>query len=133
MATHNGFTFIEALIATLILVTGLAAVAGAFSYSSLRSMQVLQETAATALMSTRMENLKAAEEILPGRYSEHVAVMPSGRVVVSEPESATYRLTWEITSEMPHRITVIVYGKMPGRAGSFRELARATTQVASRF
>ena len=93
MATHNGFTFIEALIATLILVTGLAAVAGAFSYSSLRSMQVLQETAATALMSTRMENLKAAEEILPGRYSEHVAVMPSGRVVVSEPESATYRLT----------------------------------------
>ena len=64
MTERNGFTLIEGLITTLILVTGLAAVAGVFSYSSLRSSQVLQETAAIALISAKMEDLKAAERYL---------------------------------------------------------------------
>ena len=62
MTERNGYTLIEGLITTLILVTGLAAVAGVFSYSSLRSSQVLQETAAIALISAKMEDLKAAEQ-----------------------------------------------------------------------
>jgi Tfp pilus assembly protein PilV len=127
MAKHKGFTLIEGLFTTLILVTGLTAVAGAFSYSSLRSRQVLQQTAAIALVSTRMEDLRAAEEILPGWYSEYLVLMPNGTTAVSEPASATYQRTWEITSEMPRRITVSVYGRSSTRSGSFRELARATT------
>jgi prepilin-type N-terminal cleavage/methylation domain-containing protein len=133
MAKQRGFTLIEALITTLILVSGLAAVAGVFSYSSVRSSQVLQQTAATALVSARMEDLIAAEELLSGRYSEYLALMPDGNAAISEPEVASYRRTWEITSGVPHRITVIVYGKAAGRRGLFRELARATTQIGSRF
>jgi prepilin-type N-terminal cleavage/methylation domain-containing protein len=128
MAKRNGFTLIEVLITTLILVTGLAAVAGVFSYSSLRASRVLQETAAIALMTARMEELTAAEEILPGRYFEYLVLTPGGAVIVSEPGTATWQRTWEISPEMPHRITVTVYGKSSGRTGPFREVARATTQ-----
>jgi Tfp pilus assembly protein PilV len=130
---QKGFTLIEGLFTTLILVTGLAAVAGAFSYSLLRSNQVLQQTAAVALLSARMEDLRAAEEILPGSYAEYLVLMPNGTAILSEPGSATYRRTWEITSEMPRRITVIVYGRSSSRPGPFRELARATTLSGSRF
>jgi Tfp pilus assembly protein PilV len=130
---RNGFTLIEGLITTLILVTGLVAVAGVFSYSSLRTSQVLQEAAAIAMMSARMEELKAAEEILPGSYSEFLMLMPDGTAILAEPGTATYRRTWEIAGEMPRRITVIVYGKPVGPAAPFRELARAATQVGSRF
>ena len=84
-------------------------------------------------MSAKMEDLKSAEEVLPGRYSEYLVLMPDGTVVVSEPGSAAYQRMWEITAEMPQRITVIVYGRAAGRPGSFRELARATTQVGGRF
>jgi type II secretory pathway pseudopilin PulG len=132
MAERNGFTLIEGLFTTLILVTGLAAVAGVFSYSSLRASRVLQETAAIGLMTARMEKLRAAEEILPGRYSEYLVVTPSGEVIVSEPGTATWQRTWEISPEMPHRITVTVYGKSLG-PGRFRELARATTLRGGRF
>src|SRR5262245_55088138 len=100
---RNGFTLIEVLITTLILVTGLAAVAGVFSYSSLRSLRVLQETAATALLSAKMEDLKAAEEILPGRYSEYLVLTDDGAVTVSAPGTATWQRTWEISQEVPHR------------------------------
>jgi len=133
MAKQRGFTLIEGLITTLILVAGLAAVAGAFSYSSLRSFQILQETAAVALLSAKMEDLKGGEELLPGQYSEYLTLMPDGAAAISEPGVATYRRTWEITPEMPRRITVIVYGRANRRSGPFRELARATTQVGSRF
>ena len=133
MAERNGFTLIEGLITTLILVTGLAAVAGVFSYSSLQTSRVLQETAAIALMTARMEELKGAEEIFPGRYSEYLVLTPDGSVVLSEPPTATWRRTWEISPEMPHRITVTVYGKSSSRSGSFRELARATTMLGGKF
>jgi Tfp pilus assembly protein PilV len=133
MAGRNGFTLIEGLITTLILVSGLAAVAGVFSYSSLRASQVLQETAAVALVTARMEELKAAEEILPGHYSEYLVLMPNGAVIVSEQGTAAWQRTWEISPEMPHRITVTVYARSSAGSGPFRELARATTQRGSRF
>lgn len=133
MPQRNGFTLIEGLITTLVLVTGLVAVAGVFSYSSLRASQVLQETAAIALMTAKMEQLKAADEVLPGRYSEYLALTPDGAVIVSDPGTAAWQRNWEISPEMPHRITVTVYGKSPGRAGPFRELATATTQRGGRF
>jgi len=133
MTKHDGFTLLETLITTLILVTGLTGVAGAFSYCRLRSSLILQETAAIALMSSKIEEVKAAEEIHPGRYSEYVALMPDGTAVVCEPGSAAYQRRWEITAEMPGKVTVIVYGRAAGRSVSFRELARATTQLGARF
>jgi Tfp pilus assembly protein PilV len=133
MEQRDGFTLIEALITALVLVTGLAAVAAAFSYSSLTVSQVVMETAAIALVSGKMEDLKMAPELTPGTYSEYLDVSEGGHFVASESGTALYLRTWEITSEMPARITVVVYGRSAGRRHPRREIGRATTLAAARF
>src|SRR5688572_28476495 len=130
---RKGFTLIEALITTLVLVTGLVAVAGAFSYSSLTTLRVVQETTALAMLSAKIEAVKAADGIIPGHYSETLQLLPDGSIVVCEPAAATYLRVWEVTPEKPMQITVIIYGKSPGRGTPFRELARATVLSGERF
>jgi prepilin-type N-terminal cleavage/methylation domain-containing protein len=129
----SGFTLIESLITTVLLVSGLAAVAAAFSYSSITTSHVLQETAAIALVSGKIENLRAAGEWPVGRYSEYLVVTSDGDFAISEPGSATYFRTWEVSSEVPARVTVIVYGRRPRHLSPSQELARATTLLGQRF
>ena len=129
---RNGFKLIEALITTVILVTGLSAVAGVFSYSSLTSLRIQQRTAAVLLVSARLEALRVSEDLAPGRGSEFLNLAPDGTTVPGS-SGAVYLRTWEITAEMPRRVTVILYGKPPGRRGRYFELARATTKVGRRF
>jgi len=139
MSHRNGFTLIETLITTLILVTGLAAVAALFAYGSQNSAQIRQQTVALALLASKMEELKASDEPTPGRYSEYLAVSPDGTMgtagvtTLEDARQATHLRTWEITPEMPRRITVIIYGRQPRRDRPDRELARATTQAAKGF
>jgi len=130
--TRNGFTLIEALITTVILVTGLTALAGAFSYSSLHTLRIQQQTAALALLSSKLEELKVAAQLPPGRHSEYLQIAADGAIVAGGPGSG-YKRTWEITAEMPSRITVIILGKARGRGQQYFELARATTKAGSRF
>ena len=108
--TRNGFTLIEALITTVILVTGLTALAGAFSYSSLHTLRIQQQTAALALLSSKLEELKVEAQLTPGQHSEYLQIAADGAIVVGGPGSG-YKRTWEITAEMPSRITVIILGK----------------------
>ena len=122
-ARRTGFTLIETLIATLILVTGLVAVAGVFFYGARTSAQVRRQTAATALLYTKMEELKAERDLIPGKYGDVLTVLPEG----------SYMRSWEVTDEMPRRITVIVYGKAATRGSQYLELARATTLVGQEF
>jgi prepilin-type N-terminal cleavage/methylation domain-containing protein len=129
----SGFTLIESLITTVLLVSGLAAVAGAFSYSSMTTSHVLQETAAIALVARKIESLRAAEQWPVGRYSEYLVLTSDGDTVISEPAYATYLCTWEVTSATPARVTVIAYGKPPGHLRPSRELARATTLLGPKF
>ena len=133
MKERDGFTLIEALVTTLVLVTGLAAVAAAFSYSSITASRVVMETAAIALVSGKMEDLKMAPQLTPGSHSEYLNVADGGDIVSSESGTARYLRTWQITSGMPAQITVVVYGRSPGRRDQLRELARARTLAAGRF
>lgn len=132
MKNFNGFTLIETSIASLVLITGLAAVAGACAYSSLRSSHVLSETTAIALLSSKMEDLRRAP-VSAGQYTEYVFIDANGVVLPSEPVLANYICTWEVTAGTPRRVTVIVRGRIPGVSGPFRELARATTMQGDRF
>ena len=132
MTLRNGFTLIEALITTVVLVTGLAAVAGVFSYSSISSLRTRQHTKALTLLSTKMEELRVDVDSSPGRYSEYLEVQPDGVVVHGSP-GATFIRDWEVTAERPSRITVVVYGRPPGRKGRYFELARATTKRGRTF
>jgi prepilin-type N-terminal cleavage/methylation domain-containing protein len=125
---NRGFTLIESLITTLVLVTGLAAVASAFSYSVTTSLRIQQQTAAFTLVSAKLEELRMESGLLPGHYFQDLSVAQDGSVLLREPQNATYRETWEITAEVPSRITVIVWARQT-RPRSFIELARATTVI----
>jgi type II secretory pathway pseudopilin PulG len=54
----GGFTLIETLLATAILVTGLVAVAYLFTYSIRTNMMMEQQTSATLLLYNKMEELR---------------------------------------------------------------------------
>jgi len=123
MSCRSGFTLTETLVTTLVLVTGLVSIAGAFSYGVQSSRRIRQQTTATALLYTKMEELRGSRELRSGRYSETVIIASEG----------FYLRSWEITSDIPHRITVTVYGKQPTGRGNYLELARATTLVAREF
>ena len=116
---RNGFTLIETLLSTLILVVGLVAVAKAFSYGIQAGERVRQQTAATAMLTTKLEELKSTEDLQPGRYTEFLGT--------------DYQRTWEVTAEQPHRITVILYSRQPGRSGPFREVTRLSTLIGPGF
>ena len=118
VTNRNGFTLIETLFSTLILVVGLVAVAKAFSYGVEAGERVRQQTAATVLLCTKVEELKSTDDLQSGHYMEFLD---------------EYMRTWEITADTPRRITVVLYGRQPGRAGPFREVARLSTIVAPGF
>ena len=121
MRDEAGFTLIETLITTLILVTGLAAVAGVFVYGVHTSERIQQQTKAFEVLTQKMEELKTAETRIAGRFSEYVG------------DQQTFLRTWEISTDLPQRITVIVSGRQPGHANRYRELARASTVVGPGF
>ena len=129
----KGFTLIEALITTLVLVTGLVAVAGAFSYSSLTTLRIVQETTALAMVSAKVEALKVADTLNPGSYSETLRVLPDGSIVLCEASAATYLRAWQISGESLKQITVTVYARPPGKNAPFRQLASVTALSGERF
>lgn len=121
MRRECGFTLIEALITALVLSTGLAGVAVCFSYTVQCSIRIRQQSTALALLTTKMEELRAGSALDPGQYAEDIR------------DSETYRLIWEITSEVPQRVTIIVSHKRPGLDETYEELARASTLVGPKF
>ena len=118
MRRAYGFTLIETLLTTLILVTGLVTIVAAVSYGVTTSIRVRQQTTALTLLTDKMEELKAQPTLTAGRYAD----VPLG-----------FQRTWEISSESPQRVTVIVSGRRPGSGNTYRELARASTLVGPGF
>lgn len=133
MANRNGFTLIETLITTLVLVTGLAAIAGLFSYGAQANSQNRQRTAATTLLYSKMEEMRNARALTAGQYAEYLSIQPDGGIAISANSYGPYLRVSNIEGGMPQRVTVIVYGRQPNRGNSYRELARATTLVGRGF
>lgn len=133
MGNRNGFTLIETLITTLVLVTGLAAVAGLFAYAAQANFTNRQRTAATALLYSKMEELRNAPVLAEGQVAEYLSIQADGSVVVSGDNRAPYLRVLKIESGGPQRVTVIVYGRQAGRGNSHHELARATVLVGRGF
>jgi type II secretory pathway pseudopilin PulG len=117
---ERGFTLIEAMITTLILVTGLAAIVAVFTYGTETSIRVRQQTMAFTLLINKMEELKSQTTLDAGHFEQYIGDPP------------IYRLSWDVSSEEPRGVTVIVLGKIPGFK-NYRELARAATLVGPGF
>ncbi len=133
MANRRGFTLIETLITSLVLVTGLAAVAGLFSYGAQANSQNRQRTAATTLLYSKMEALRNARTLAEGQEAEYLSIQADGKVVHTGSNNGAYLRVSTIESGIPQRVTVIVYARQSSRGNSYRELARATTLAGRRF
>ena len=83
MVHRHGFTLIETLITTLVLVTGLTALAAAFSYAVQTRQRITQSTTAIWLLYRKMGELTVDARLQPGQYSEDLNIGPDGLVVQS--------------------------------------------------
>jgi prepilin-type N-terminal cleavage/methylation domain-containing protein len=138
MGKRRGFTLIETLITTFVLVTGLAAVAGLFSYGLRTGLENRQRTAATALLSSKIEELRHTGQtgtmhaLASGRYSEYLSIESDGRILTSGTQPAQYLRMWEIDPGTPQRLTITVLSRRTnGRF--YQEMARATLLVGPGF
>lgn len=129
----RAFTLVEILVTTLLLITGLAAVAGVFSQGAHSNLRNRQRAAAATLLEAKMEELKAAPELSTGEFAEYLSIGTDGTVATEDSTKAMYLRTANISGEEPKQVTVVVYGRQSGRGTTFRELTRATTLVADGF
>ena len=141
-----GFTLIETMIAAGILVIGLVAVAYIFSYSIRTNMMTEQQTAATLLLTNKMEELKGASfsTLTAGgglnpsspttSYWDYVSISSSG-VIVSDTSTtnAPYLRLWQVAGTNTKVLSVVVYTQNSGIGMQQMELARASTEVTSGF
>jgi Tfp pilus assembly protein PilV len=112
--TRDGFSLVETLMTTTVVVTGLSALLLLFSYSVRTNIQSRHRTTATALLANKMEDLRFDPNPQEGEYSEFVSV---------EGVSVPYRQVWKIAGSS-RQATVVVY--IAGAAGGHLELARGT-------
>jgi prepilin-type N-terminal cleavage/methylation domain-containing protein len=126
MSRSRGFTLIETLIASLILVSGLVAVAAMFSYSIRTNLINQRRTAALALLYDKIEELKS----IPLTDSRWNAGNYSDVIVTA---GGTYFRKWNVSGTASRRLTVVIQTQYPGSTGGLRELCRATTSVSEKF
>ncbi|MBI2150056.1 MAG: prepilin-type N-terminal cleavage/methylation domain-containing protein [Acidobacteria bacterium] len=142
----RGFTLIETLITTAILVTGLVAVAAVFSYSAGANVTTRQRTTAVALLSEKMEQFKSASltgdawreggvlnPLFPAAgYFDYATIDNQGSVMTSAVNSSfPYVRVWRIEGGMPRKVTIAVYNRKSAFTGQSVELIRAATVKSS--
>ena len=117
MRRAGGFTLIETLITTGVLVFGLSALALMFTYTARVNIDTRQRTTAALLLNEKLEEFRftpLTDEIWrPGSYADYPVVADT-----------SYIREWEITGTLPRSITMYVL-KTKTRA----ELARAATEA----
>ena len=126
MKTNRGFTLIEILIASGIVVCGLVAVAFVFSFAIRTNGTNRQMAIATTLLYDKMEEFKSAS------FTDAIWMTATGSetlVVAGE----QYVRTWRLGGEVPRTITVIVSVERSALARRETELIRATTLVSPTF
>ena len=148
MRDHLGFTLIETLIATLVLVSGLVAVAAIFLYSVDTGLRNQRRTAATALLYEKMEQFKSAPisdsvwvpggslnlAFPAGGYFDYVKLDDAGVLNSTTTDtSAPFIRVWQVSATVPRSVTIAVYALKAGMTRRGFELIRATTVVESTF
>jgi prepilin-type N-terminal cleavage/methylation domain-containing protein len=148
MRNTRGFTLIETLITTVILVSGLVAVAQLFSYTIATNTSNQQRTAATILLTEKIEHLKSAGIKDPSwitggglnplqpvvGFHDYVSINADGTLSIDTASaSAPYIRLWQIAGTVPRNLTVVVCAQHFGMTKGPFELARAATMVGDVF
>ncbi len=147
IARGRGFTLIETLIATGIMVPALVAVASIFAYSARTNLLTEQRTIAALLGASKIEDLRSVTPINnltvgggldaanpTAGYFEYVAITPSGTITIGRTVgSSPYLRLWQVSGTDPRLITVAVYAMRSGVTGNRVELFRAATSRTDGF
>jgi len=148
MRDHLGFTLIETLIATLVLVSGLVAVAAIFLYSVDTGLRNQRRTAATALLYEKMEQFRSApvnDSIwIPGGslnvaspaagYFDYVTIDATGTLSHSTTDTnAPFMRVWQVPHAVPPSVTVAVYTFKAGSIPRSLESTPAPAAAPSSF
>ena len=122
MRKNRGFTLLETLFTTSMLVFGLAALALVFAYTARSSINAQQRMTATLLLSEKLEELRGAAfadgSLPPGEHIDYPAVA-----------EGSFIRQWVISETTPRSITVVVSAVRGGFTGRSTELIRASTLV----
>jgi Tfp pilus assembly protein PilV len=98
----RGFTLLETLITTGVLVFGLSALALMFTYTARVNIDTRQRTTAAFLLNDKLEEFKTApltDEIWrPGSYVDYPIAADT-----------SYVRAWEITNTIPRNVTLSVF------------------------
>ena len=101
-SSTRGFTLLETMITTGILVFGLSALALMFTYTARVNIEMRQRTTAAFLLNEKMEEIKSAPLTSatwrPGSYVDYPSVA-----------DASYVREWEITDTIPKKVTLSVF------------------------
>ncbi len=120
----RGFTILETLITTAILVFGLSALALMFSYTARVNINTQQRTTATFLLYEKLEEIRftpLTDDIwTPGSYVDYATIA-----------DIPYMRQWQITNTTPRNITMVVFASRAGSTGRRMELIRAATLVSN--
>ena len=154
MRSNRGFTLIESLIATAILVPGLVGVALLFPHLIKTNLASKQTSAATLVIADKMESMRvlplnnAALTVGGGlnpaspvtSYHDYVVVAANGTLTASAtiPAGASsalnaYLRIWQVSGTNPKTITVLVQALNGGGSGQRREAIRSSTIVTDTF
>ena len=147
MSNNRAFTFIETLIATLIMAAGLTGAAAIFSYSVRTNLFSEQVTTGVLLANTKMEAFHNSPKVTdfpvgggldasspsPG-YFEYISISPTGAVTADTVSTAApYIRLWQITGSNPRLVTVSVHAQNSGISRLPIELVRTTTELTNGF
>jgi len=131
----HGFTLIETLAATVVLVCGLTAAAALFSYSARTNLLNQQRAAANFMLHNKLEELKS-ESIDSAVWNAGGSLDPASPVTGFSDYPAgngSFLRLWEITGS-PHRtVTVVVVVQSTGLTRTPVELARGAARVTPSF
>lgn len=126
MHCRRGFTLLETLITTAVLVFGLAAIALMFSYTARANINTQQRTAATLLVYEKLEEFRSTSMTdtmwSPGTYVDYPTIAKT-----------PYIRRWQITDTTPRNVTIAVFAARAGLTGRRMELIRAATAVSKTF
>ncbi len=119
MRTRRGFTLLEVLVTTAILVTALVSIAALFTYSARSNTSTQRRTTAMMLVAERMEEFKSLS-LRDDRWTQGGGLDPASPVAGYFDSDSGYTRLWQITGTLPRTVTVAVFVDET-------ELARATT------
>jgi type II secretory pathway pseudopilin PulG len=130
---NSGSTLIEVLIATLVLVSGLLAMAQLFLLAAATNAAARETTVAATLAAQKVEQLSTGALSDATELVEHIDVW--GRVVGSggsPPADAVYTRRWSIETLTPDTVAIRVRVGRSDRSGASGAMASETRVVAIR-